>query len=248
MTNIYVVAGARNIRLSKHEGELIVNIGQTSRTCSERMSDNDYSRKAAGGEWQTILWYENFSGTDRQLHEVLLSNFKGLVSKTNMKSNREEFSFRCNSIEAVENIVKAAINLFEQQKEPARDSSDIRESFENENYDYLIRNFDLLNPEAKDGKLRYGFKVRKLINLPVVTYSGPTSENKAGIKGYITKSSLKKLGIDHENDFPQINDIGASTRCHAGNYKLACLSKEQTAFILDTIVNTFKSHFQRKQS
>ena len=49
---IYIVAGERNMKLAQIEGGLWANVGQTTRGVSDRLRDDDYKRKAAGGKWQ----------------------------------------------------------------------------------------------------------------------------------------------------------------------------------------------------
>lgn len=69
---IYIVAGERLMRTAGNLGGLYANVGQTSRTPEERLTDDDYRRKAAGGKWQVLFRYP-VGGflTDKQIHPLL---------------------------------------------------------------------------------------------------------------------------------------------------------------------------------
>lgn len=69
---IYIVAGERLMRTAGNLGGLYANVGQTSRTPEERLTDDDYRRKAAGGRWQVLFRYP-VGGflTDKQIHPLL---------------------------------------------------------------------------------------------------------------------------------------------------------------------------------
>ncbi len=54
---IYLVAGSRNLNKSAvvvQEG-LFANVGKTERTLQQRLSDPDYKRKRAGGDWISLI-------------------------------------------------------------------------------------------------------------------------------------------------------------------------------------------------
>lgn len=89
---IYIVAGERNMRLAPTEGGLYANVGQTTRDVAERLRDDDYKRKAAGGKWQVLLEQEVGDLTDKELHP-LLKRHPG-VTWDSSSDNTEEFFFR----------------------------------------------------------------------------------------------------------------------------------------------------------
>jgi|TARA_R110002020_G_scaffold343847_1_gene558225 hypothetical protein len=85
---IYIVAGERNIQTVETLGGLYFNLGKTTRSVEERLKDNDYRRKKAGGEWVIIdQWEVEDSITDSVFHKLLEKN--GVIrTKTD---NTEEF-------------------------------------------------------------------------------------------------------------------------------------------------------------
>jgi len=91
---IYIVAGERNMLLARAGGGgLYANVGQTTREVTERLRDDDYKRKAAGGRWQILFSQEvGDSVTDKQLHPLLKSH-PG-VSWDPDCDNTEEFLFK----------------------------------------------------------------------------------------------------------------------------------------------------------
>jgi hypothetical protein len=93
MTNkIYIVAGERNMELAALGGAgLYVNVGQTTRDVEDRLSDDDYKRKAAGGKWKVILLAEVGELTDKDIHPIL-KNHPRVYWDPN-SNNTEEFLF-----------------------------------------------------------------------------------------------------------------------------------------------------------
>lgn len=90
---IYIVAGERNMRLAPTEGGLYANVGQTTRSVADRLRDDDYKRKAAGGKWQVLLEQEvGDLTTDKQIHPLLKRHPD--VSWDPDSDNTEEFFFR----------------------------------------------------------------------------------------------------------------------------------------------------------
>jgi hypothetical protein len=90
---IYIVAGERNIKLAQLESGLWANVGQTSRDVSDRLRDDDYKRKAAGGKWQILFTQdvgENL--TDKQIHPFLKQHPD--VEWDRNSDNTEEFLFK----------------------------------------------------------------------------------------------------------------------------------------------------------
>lgn len=93
MNKIYIVAGERNMRLAQSEGGLWANVGQTTRNVYERLRDDDYKRKAAGGKWMVL--FEQDVGdmtTDKQIHPLLKNHPD--VSWDAESHNTEEFFFK----------------------------------------------------------------------------------------------------------------------------------------------------------
>lgn len=90
---IYIVAGERNIKLAQLESGLWANVGQTSREVSDRLRDDDYKRKAAGGRWQ-ILFAQDVGEnlTDKQIHPFLKQHPD--VEWDRNSDNTEEFLFK----------------------------------------------------------------------------------------------------------------------------------------------------------
>jgi len=90
---IYVVAGERNMKLAQIEGGLWANVGQTTRDVSDRLRDDDYKRKAAGGKWQVLLNQDvGESLSDHQVHPFLKQHPE--VSWDRESDNTEEFFFK----------------------------------------------------------------------------------------------------------------------------------------------------------
>jgi hypothetical protein len=90
---IYIVAGERNIKLAQLESGLWANVGQTSREVSDRLRDDDYKRKAAGGRWQILFTQdvgENL--TDKQIHPFLKQHPD--IEWDRNSDNTEEFLFK----------------------------------------------------------------------------------------------------------------------------------------------------------
>jgi len=91
MTNkIYIVAGERNMKSAAQQGGLYANVGQTSRQVSERLRDDDYKRKAAGGKWNIL--YEQPVGdlSDHAIHPLLKNHPR---IRWENSDNTEEFLF-----------------------------------------------------------------------------------------------------------------------------------------------------------
>ena len=90
---IYIVAGERNMKLAQIEGGLWANVGQTTRDVSDRLRDDDYKRKAAGGKWQVLLNQGvGESLSDHQVHPFLKQHPE--VSWDRESDNTEEFFFK----------------------------------------------------------------------------------------------------------------------------------------------------------
>ena len=89
---IYIVAGERNMRLAPTEGGLYANVGQTTRGVADRLRDDDYKRKAAGGKWQVLLEQEVGDLTDKQIHSLLKNHPRVLWDPDS--DNTEEFLFK----------------------------------------------------------------------------------------------------------------------------------------------------------
>jgi len=87
---LYVVAGSRNLRSAQSHGGIFFNLGETRRSVKDRLSDPDYSRKAAGGEWEVLgAWNVPEHISDRDIHSVMLGS--PILSRAAVKSNTEEF-------------------------------------------------------------------------------------------------------------------------------------------------------------
>ena len=93
MTNkIYIVAGERNMELAALGGRgLYVNVGQTTRDVEDRLRDDDYKRKAAGGKWKVILQQDVGELTDKDIHPILKKHPR--ISWDPDSNNTEEFLF-----------------------------------------------------------------------------------------------------------------------------------------------------------
>lgn len=93
MTNkIYIVAGERNMELAAlRGGGLYVNVGQTTRDVEDRLRDDDYKRKAAGGKWKVILQQDVGELTDKDIHPILKKHPR--IYWDPDSNNTEEFLF-----------------------------------------------------------------------------------------------------------------------------------------------------------
>jgi len=93
MTNkIYIVAGERNMELAAlRRGGLYVNVGQTTREVEDRLRDDDYKRKAAGGKWKVILQQDVGELTDKDIHPILKKHPR--IYWDPNSNNTEEFLF-----------------------------------------------------------------------------------------------------------------------------------------------------------
>jgi len=88
---IYIVAGARNMQLAQASGGgLWANVGQTTRQVSERLRDDDYKRKAAGGAWQVLFSQDVGDLSDKEIHPILKAHPRVHWEKSD---NTEEFLF-----------------------------------------------------------------------------------------------------------------------------------------------------------
>ena len=78
---------------SQNLGGLWANVGQTTRDVSNRLQDDDYKRKAAGGKWKILFEQDVPDGfTDHQIHPFLKQH-PG-VSWDRESNNTEEFLFK----------------------------------------------------------------------------------------------------------------------------------------------------------
>lgn len=92
MNKLYVIAGERNINAAQINGGLFVNVGQTTRTVQERLSDKDYRQKSAGGKWKILLQDIDLGEfEDAHIHEQLRERNDVIWDPTS--SNTEEFHF-----------------------------------------------------------------------------------------------------------------------------------------------------------
>lgn len=90
---IYIVAGERNIKAVNINGGLYANVGQTTRRITDRLSDDDYKRKAGGGRWIPLLEYSvGNSISDKEIHIHLRQHPD--VRWDRESNNTEEFLFR----------------------------------------------------------------------------------------------------------------------------------------------------------
>lgn len=88
---IYLVAGSRNLDGIEVHGGLWANVGETTKSVEERLSDLDYARKAAGGDWVILnKWRVPASISDTQIHQELRTNPKVIWKNS---ANSEEFFF-----------------------------------------------------------------------------------------------------------------------------------------------------------
>ena len=89
--SIYIIAAKISIELAKaRNGNLIANVGETSRDINDRLKDDDYRRKTPGGEWIVIHFYEDTAVSDKDIHKLLKKHPR---VKWNNNSNTEEFTF-----------------------------------------------------------------------------------------------------------------------------------------------------------
>jgi hypothetical protein len=89
------VAGKRNIESIEIQGGLWANVGETRKSVEERLSDPDYSRKAAGGEWVILRkWLVPVWISDSMIHQELRLR-AGVIWKDS--DNTEEFLFKFDS-------------------------------------------------------------------------------------------------------------------------------------------------------
>jgi hypothetical protein len=91
---IYLIAGERLIEGVAHFGGLYANVGQTERSVSERLKDEDYRRKNSGGDWKVLkTWKVEPYVSDSDLHKILKSNKYAGKVMWKKSSNTEEFNF-----------------------------------------------------------------------------------------------------------------------------------------------------------
>ena len=115
----YLIAGQRNLTEGaiKSNGGLYANFGETTRSASDRIADDDYRRKQLGGkikilkEWEVVyptLWSSQGGISDRDIHKQLKMNDRVRWLKSN---NTEEFLFLDDAgdgkvaIEIIQNIL-----------------------------------------------------------------------------------------------------------------------------------------------
>jgi len=92
MNKLYVIAGERNINAAQINGGLFANVGQTTRTVQERISDKDYRQKTAGGKWKILLQDISLGEfEDAHIHEQLRERNDVIWDPTS--PNTEEFHF-----------------------------------------------------------------------------------------------------------------------------------------------------------
>ncbi len=83
---IYLVAGERNLKPG-----LWCNVGETTKTISERLEGADYKRKNAGGAWVILnKWKVPHSISDKQIHQILRVTAEVVWENSD---NTEEFFF-----------------------------------------------------------------------------------------------------------------------------------------------------------
>jgi hypothetical protein len=93
VNKLYVVAGRRNMGAhAALNGGLFANVGMTTRTVDERLSDPDYRNKAAGGAWKVIVRdHEIGTHDDTEIHDELKKRDDVVWSLDGL--NTEEFLF-----------------------------------------------------------------------------------------------------------------------------------------------------------
>lgn len=88
---VYLIAGIRNIRSVEVHGGLWANVGETTKSVEERLTNNDYRLKAAGGDWVILnKWRVPAWISDKDIHEEIKKN-KNILWKNS--TNSEEFLF-----------------------------------------------------------------------------------------------------------------------------------------------------------
>jgi len=90
---IYIVAGERNCKVGavSDNGGLWANVGQTDRSPQERLLDDDYRKKAAGGKWLILAQFDvGENVTDHDVHKYLKTHQD---VRWDASSNTEEFLF-----------------------------------------------------------------------------------------------------------------------------------------------------------
>lgn len=106
---IYLVAGQRNIDSVELHTGLFANVGETTVSVSERLSNVDYARKCSGGNW-TILasWKIPDWISDHDVHAILRTNDR--ISWGN-PTNTEEFFFagESDAIQFAKTTVESAV-------------------------------------------------------------------------------------------------------------------------------------------
>ena len=96
---IYLVVGDRNLHNSVVlvQGGLFANVGKTERTVQERLSDPDYKRKRAGGDWIPLIETPHIILQDdidleHEVHDYLKAHTE--VGWDSESDNTEEFLFK----------------------------------------------------------------------------------------------------------------------------------------------------------
>lgn len=88
---VYLIAGIRNTRSVAVHGGLWANVGETTKSVEERLTNVDYNRKAAGGDWVILnKWRVPAWISDKTIHEEIKKN-KNILWKNS--ANSEEFLF-----------------------------------------------------------------------------------------------------------------------------------------------------------
>jgi hypothetical protein len=68
------------------------NVGYTSKTVEERLSDSDYSRKAAGGLWKVIhTWDIPDQATESKVHRLLEESYALILGIFQTKRPKARF-------------------------------------------------------------------------------------------------------------------------------------------------------------
>lgn len=101
---LYVVAGERNIV----DGIVnFANVGFTTRSVCQRLCDNDYSRKNAGGRWKIIceIPLTESVSSDKPVHHRLQQI--GFEMNPDDTKNSEEFEFMLSEIDVISYVKKA---------------------------------------------------------------------------------------------------------------------------------------------
>lgn len=88
---VYLIAGIRNTRSVAVHGGLWANVGETTKSVEERLTNNDYRLKSAGGDWVILnKWRVPAWISDKDIHEEIKKN-KNILWKNS--TNSEEFLF-----------------------------------------------------------------------------------------------------------------------------------------------------------